>query len=218
MSGAVRGLKSPGSGLELWLDDPEGYYGLVPETSHPAFVEVAPPQFYDKGDEFAPFGNDAGSDMLGSLREWYVGGMTDDDLPRIVIRRLGDWDTEGITDGLWSGDSEIIDDWFAAWGDSDAAHHVYHETNMLIAAAIGQFKVRGLLTPIMRRVGLYALAVKRGDLDDGERRHPHWEHAARARSGLEAARRVLAAAPMADTPPQGDEARIPEVHIGRNSR
>ncbi|MFD6141638.1 hypothetical protein [Promicromonospora sp. NPDC060271] len=184
------------SGLELWLDDLEGYEGPTPETSHPSFAAVAPEQFYDKGDEFAPFGNDSGSDMLGDVQDWYRNGMTDADLPRLVIGSLGDWDTEGITDGLWAGDSDFIDDWFAAWGDSIAAHHVYHETNRVIAAAVGQFKVRGLLNPIMRRAGLFALAVKQGSLDDSEVRYPHWEHAARARAGAEAVRQVLVAAPV----------------------
>lgn len=184
------------SGLELWLDDTEGEEGPTPETSHPAFAMVAPPQFYDEGDEFAPFGNDSGSDMLGSVQDWYRDGMTDDELPRIVIGALGDWDTESIADGLWSGDSDVIDDWFAAWGGSEAAHHVSHETNRVIAAAVGQFKVRGLLNPTMRRAGLYALAVKRSELDDGEVRYPLWEHAARARAGAEAVRRVLIAAPV----------------------
>ncbi|MGI5186525.1 hypothetical protein ACQEVI_28110 [Promicromonospora sp. CA-289599] len=188
------------SGLEQWLDDPEGDEGPAPETSHPAFAEVAPPQFYDKGDEFAPFGNDSGSDMLGSEQDWYRDGMTDADLPRIVIGPLGDWDTERIADGLWSGESDFIDDWFAAWGDSDAAHHVYHETNGVIAATVGQFKVRGLLNPTIRRVGLFALAVKQGSLDDGDVRYPHWEHRARARAGAEAVRRVLIAAPVVGSP------------------
>jgi uncharacterized protein YfeS len=192
------------SGLELWLDDPEGDEGPAPETSHPAFAMAAPPEFYDKGDEFAPFGNDSGSDMLGSVEDWYLHGVTDADLPRIVIGSLGDWDTERITDGLWSGDSDFIDDWFAAWG-SIADHHVYHETNGVIAAAVGQFKVRGLLHPAMRRAGLFALAVKQGSLDDGDVRYPHWEHAARARAGAEAVRRVLIAAPVVGSPLQAGE-------------
>jgi uncharacterized protein YfeS len=197
----MRGLTSPRSGLELWLDDPEGYYGPTPETSHPAFVESAPPHFYSKSDEFAPFGNDSGSDMLGSLESWYLDGMTDDELPRIVIGSLGDWDAEGISDGLWSGDSDVIDDWFATWGGFDAAHHVHHEANGLIAAAVGQVKIRGLLDPEMRRAGLYALAVKQGELDDAKVRYPRWEHAVRAQAGLEATRRFLAAAPVVDPAP-----------------
>lgn len=86
-----------------------------------------------------------------------------------------------------------------------AAHHVYHETNGVIAAAVGQFKVRGLLDPVMRRAGLFALAVKQGSLDDGDARYPHWEHAARARAGAEAVRRVLIAAPVVGPPLQEGE-------------
>ncbi|WP_275005899.1 hypothetical protein [Promicromonospora iranensis] len=201
----------------LWLDDPEGGDGPTPETSHPAFARVAPPQFYDKGDEFAPFGNDAGSDMLGSVQDWYRAGMTDDELPHIVISSLGDWDTEGITDGLWSGESDVVDDWFAAWGGSDAAHHVYHETNRIIAAAIAQFKVRGALDPIMLRTGLYALAVKRGELDDAEVRYPRWTHAADAWAGLEAARRVLIVAPVRDPRSEGSGPGPAEAQTGTGS-
>jgi hypothetical protein len=137
---------------------------------------------------------------LGSVQDWYRDGMTDADLPRIVVSLLGDWDAERITEGLWSGDSDVIDDWFAAWGDSMAAHHVYHETNGVLAAAVGQFKVRGLLHPIMRRAGFFALAVKQGSLDHGDVRYPHREHAARARAGAEAVRRVLIAAPVVGSP------------------
>lgn len=45
---------------------------MARETSHPFFVEHATADFYyDEGDDFAPFGNDTGSDVLRSLEEWY---------------------------------------------------------------------------------------------------------------------------------------------------
>lgn len=95
MSGKVTGLRSSRSGLELWLDDPDGHEGPAPGTSHPAFVCSAPSHFYSQSDEFAPFGNDSGSDILGSLHEWYLDGMTDDELPRLAIDALGGWDVAG---------------------------------------------------------------------------------------------------------------------------
>ncbi|RZK25375.1 MAG: MolR family transcriptional regulator [Hymenobacter sp.] len=53
-----------------YFDDPEK--GLARATSHPFFVEHATADFYyDGGDEFAPFGNDTGYDLLRDLEEWY---------------------------------------------------------------------------------------------------------------------------------------------------
>jgi uncharacterized protein YfeS len=53
-----------------YFDDSEE--GLARETSHPFFVEHATADFYyDSIDEFSPFGNDTGHDVLQDLQEWY---------------------------------------------------------------------------------------------------------------------------------------------------
>ena len=57
----------------LYFDDPEE--GLARNTSHPAFVRVAPQDFYyDCGDDFSPFGSDDGFDTLAALEDWYREG------------------------------------------------------------------------------------------------------------------------------------------------
>lgn len=55
-----------------YFDDPA--QGARPQTSHPAFVAICKaPWFYDEGDDFAPFGNDTGHDVLRHLEDWYRG-------------------------------------------------------------------------------------------------------------------------------------------------
>lgn len=57
--------------MELYYFDDEEE-GLARETSHPFFVEHAKADFYyNEGDDFAPFGNDTGHDLLHDLEEWY---------------------------------------------------------------------------------------------------------------------------------------------------
>ncbi|MCX5744730.1 MAG: hypothetical protein NT062_19760 [Proteobacteria bacterium] len=53
-----------------YFDDPDE--GPTPATSHPAFRKLCKGAFfYDIGDDFAPFGSDAGADTLASLEDWY---------------------------------------------------------------------------------------------------------------------------------------------------
>jgi uncharacterized protein YfeS len=57
--------------MSLYYFD-DGEEGLARETSHPFFVEHATADFYyDQGDDFSPFGNDTGHDLLRELEEWY---------------------------------------------------------------------------------------------------------------------------------------------------
>jgi uncharacterized protein YfeS len=59
--------------------------GLSPAASHPTYVAIAPESFYSGTDEFAPFGNDDGHDILGSLEDWYVAGGQDEDVPGFLV-------------------------------------------------------------------------------------------------------------------------------------
>lgn len=56
---------------KFYYDDPDGDL-LSKETSHPNFVKLLTSEFYyDCTDEFSPFGNDDGADVLINLEDWY---------------------------------------------------------------------------------------------------------------------------------------------------
>lgn len=56
---------------KFYYDDPDGDL-LSKETSHPNFVKLLTAEFYyDCTDEFSPFGNDDGADVLINLEDWY---------------------------------------------------------------------------------------------------------------------------------------------------
>lgn len=55
---------------KFYFDDEEE--GLSPQTSHPKFNEIISDYFYfDCMDEFSPFGNDEGAEILYALQDWY---------------------------------------------------------------------------------------------------------------------------------------------------
>jgi len=56
--------------MRCHFDDPA--QGPQRTTSHPTFAAICKaPWFYACGDDFAPFGNDAGNDVLHHLEDWY---------------------------------------------------------------------------------------------------------------------------------------------------
>ena len=57
---------------KIYITDEET--GLSPETSHPNFKKIAEDFFYSCTDEFSPFGNDSGNDVLSMLEEYFTEG------------------------------------------------------------------------------------------------------------------------------------------------
>lgn len=173
---------------QIFLDDREE--GLSTETSHPAFVAVAPEWFYDQGDPRTPFGGDDGHDTLRDLEQWYATGGDDDHAPGRVAALLGDWDL--VPEEVWGRDSVGV----TAWLDQDESHvrYLHGEVNARIAGALGQFKIIGWIHPALRSWAEEALAMA-GLLEAWERNAFNVEpdESARRRRALMA--EILAAAP-----------------------
>lgn len=170
----------------LYFDTP--WRGLDPESSHPAFVALAPPTFYDAADEFAPFGSDSGNDTLRRLEECVSDDTSDDD----VLEAFSEWLTD---DEIWSGDSDVIDERLSSH-DGYHENHLRHEAQVRIAVAVGLLKIKGYVTPELRRVALFASAVQQARLELATERYPAWPHRPAAEAGLNAVRRALASAPI----------------------
>jgi uncharacterized protein YfeS len=168
--------------------------GRTRENSHPAFVAVAPESFYDGNDEFAPFGNDHGSDILGALEDWYTTGGQDDDVPQFLIDTLAGYGYPPSAH-LWSADSDTARAWARAAGDDD--YFVQATAQTALGVAVGQFKIRGHVTSAVRRIGWQAVTLQRADLEDASTRYPHWAHADAAAEGIGDVVRVLSVAPSA---------------------
>lgn len=167
--------------------------GLAPEASHPAYVAIVPESFYSGTDEFAPFGNDGGHDVLGTLEDWYVAGGRDDDVPRFLIETFLAYQFDVPTD-LWSADSEDARAWAEAVpGEVD--HIVDAAAQTAIGVAIGQLKIRGHITPAVRRIGWQAITLQRFVLERASRMYPAWAHRDDAAAGVDAVVRVLSRAP-----------------------
>ncbi len=150
-----------------YFDDPE--VGPAAATSHPAFVALCVGEFfYAPGDEFAPFGSDAGSDTLGALQEWTArrrrgGGAA------FLAALLASW---GLSlPDLAETRPEVID----AWIDDVA----FSEVNQaVIATAFGQLKITGAVEPAIVALALAANARERRATARARITNPRWEHAA----------------------------------------
>lgn len=173
----------------IYVDDYDD--GLAPATSHPAFAAVAPESFYDGADEFAPFGNDAGHDVLGALEDWYLAGGADDDVPAFLVDRLTGYD---VPDGLWAAESDAARAWVTTVA-ADDDHIVTATAQTAVGVAVGQLKIRGHVTSAVRRIGWQAVTLHRTLLEQAEVRYPGWRHAGAAAAGVDAIARVLTRAP-----------------------
>jgi len=144
------------SDTPLYFDDPEGN-ALSKETSHPEFVRLMTADFYyDCLDEFSPFGNDDGADLLFNLEDWY--------------REDGEGN---ITEWLF----ETIDEFGFKYQSKDCARivdkasleQIHSEDpfffecmdDAIIAAAFGQLKITGLLDQELKGLALIALERKK---------------------------------------------------------
>ncbi|MFI8523335.1 hypothetical protein ACIGB8_02750 [Promicromonospora sukumoe] len=174
----------------IYVDDYDE--GLAPATSHPAFVAVAPESFYDGADEFAPFGNDDGHDVLGALADWYLAGGADDDVPAFLVDALTGYD---VPDGMWAADSDVARAWVVAADEDD--HIVTAAAQTAVGVALGQLKIRGHVTSAVRRIGWQAVTLHRTLAEQAEVRYPGRQHAAASAAGVDAIVRVLTVAPSA---------------------
>jgi uncharacterized protein YfeS len=125
-------------GKKYYYDDPEGD-ALAKETSHPKFVKNLEAEFYyNCTDDFSPFGNDDGSDLLYNLEEFYQAKKG---------KGIISWLFETI-DGYGfmyksEGCSRMLDEPTLKKLQDEDPHFVTCMDNTLIAAAFGQIKISG---------------------------------------------------------------------------
>jgi uncharacterized protein YfeS len=169
--------------MKRYFDDPE--QGPSKATSHPAFVAICKaPWFYDCGDDFAPFGNDAGNDVLAHLEDWYRGK------PRkkawsFLTALLTDWELP--IDHIAETRTAIVRQLLA----DPAQETVLAQLDQIaIALAFGQYKITGTVD-----AEIHDIAVAASDRQPIVRAHaklayPTWEH---ARAKAAADKRIRAA-------------------------
>jgi len=121
-----------------YFDDPEE--GITRETSHPFFVSHATADFYyDLGDEFSPFGNDAGADMLFHLQDWFSERSDSENVPNFLLEFLED-NHPGNSNYINLKDSRQLN-------ELDRNRRIYYDDidQSIIAAAFGQCKISGVI-------------------------------------------------------------------------
>ncbi|HEX8656340.1 MAG TPA: hypothetical protein VF690_02330 [Hymenobacter sp.] len=118
-----------------YFDDKEE--GLARETSHPFFVEHASADFYyDCADEFSPFGNDSGADVLVSLAEWYQERRAGEKAATFLRKLIIDW----------GFDPQYLEHTTQSQLDTLNLHEQYLNNVLdqaVVGVAFGQYKIAG---------------------------------------------------------------------------
>lgn len=174
-----------------YFDDPEE--GLSRSSSHPAFVRVAPEDFYyDCADDFSPFGSDDGNDTLAALQDWYQEHTDERPLVMDFLREhLDDWDLP-VPEDLLMRDEAARAQWLA----EDTMHDRYllSVCRATVAMAFGQLKITGAIDDDVRQQAMQALACQQWLNQLARQQHPDWGHADEESQRLRQMRQALARA------------------------
>ena len=131
--------------MDLYYFDNEEE-GLARETSHPFFVEHATADFYyDEGDDFSPFGNDTGHDLLRELEESYQ--------ERGANAKAATWLRQLII--AWGFDSAYLNYTTQAELESIDLKEQYLNDVLdqaAIATILGQYKIAGKADKAMQKM------------------------------------------------------------------
>jgi uncharacterized protein YfeS len=169
--------------------------GPAPGTSHPAFRRVCKDAlFYALDHEFAPFGSDAGADTLLALERWFRGKRVRP-VAQFIATTLRDW---GMTlPDLAETRPAVVERWLA---DDRISTMLDEIDGLLIATAVGQLKIAGVVDADVLALALAALAREELSTAYWKVENPRWRHARAAtaahrkvRVALEAMQRELAA-------------------------
>lgn len=154
--------------MKFYFDDREGE-GLSRATSHPAFTaHFADDLYYDCVDEEAPFGSDAGNDLLAALEDEYRSNG--------VPGNIRDWLFEAF-DGYGfkfasSGIAGMTSPEELAAVDAEDEFIIDELDSAIIAAAFGQVKISGTLHKDLKELAGIALQRRRsrlyGDVDEND--------------------------------------------------
>tara|TARA_R110002049_G_scaffold87327_8_gene221423 strand:+ start:88 stop:594 length:507 start_codon:yes stop_codon:yes gene_type:complete len=128
--------------------------GPTRETSHPNFVSAMTSDFYyDCTDEFSPFGNDDGADLLYNLEDWYR--------EKRLIRNTAKWMFNQIDEMGFeykSKDcSELMDLKTINEIQEKDNYLILSMDNSIIATGFGQIKITGKIDTKIKFLTLKAL-------------------------------------------------------------
>jgi uncharacterized protein YfeS len=138
---------------KFYFDDPEGE-ALSSKTSHPDFVKFLKASFYyDCLDEFSPFGNDEGADLLYNLEDWYQENNGKGDIVQWLFNTIDEYGFKYKSESC----SKILDESVLKQIESEDPHCLTCMDNTIIAAAFGQYKISGQLNQNLKELALTAL-------------------------------------------------------------
>lgn len=136
--------------MSYYYDDPE--IGPSKETSHPNFVSRFVDDFYyDCTDEFSPFGNDDGADLLYNLEDWYKETGGKDSIVEWLFQTIDETGFDHV-----SLDCASLTDINEVQSIGDPQFFEFFN-NSIIAAVFGQYKIAGLVDPELKEYGLKAI-------------------------------------------------------------
>jgi uncharacterized protein YfeS len=157
----------------LYFDDLNE--GISRQKSHPRFIELASADFYyDCTDDFSPFGNDDGHDVLFSLEDWYRDGGLDTKIVQFLNHLLADWDL-GVPKDLLLTNPEAIESWLSE--DRMNETFLLSECRARLATAFGQLKITGEVDPRIVIEGLDSISCQLYMNERARRIYPDWKYA-----------------------------------------
>lgn len=142
-------------GKKFYYDDPEGD-GLSPKTSHPRFVKLAIAEFYyDCTDDFSPFGNDDGADILYELEDWFREHKGKGNIIEWLFDTIDGYGFKYQSRPVAS----MLDLDSLSRIQSEEPHFIDCMDRCIIAAAFGQIKISGKINSEL--LGLANITIKR---------------------------------------------------------
>jgi uncharacterized protein YfeS len=137
--------------------DDEDEDHLSRSTCHPNFVKDFDSEFYyDCLEEFSPFGNDDGHDMLYHLEDWYKTTGGKGDVIKWLIETINDFGFKYTAEPLL----QITDPGILAQLLEEEPSLLGTMDNSIVAAAFGQYRITGELNKELRKIALTALKRK----------------------------------------------------------
>ncbi|MBS1636911.1 MAG: hypothetical protein JST26_13420 [Bacteroidetes bacterium] len=139
-------------GKKFYYDDPEGD-ALTKETSHPKFVEnMIAGFYYDCTNDFSPFGNDDGADLLFNLEEFYQ-EKKGKGIIKWLYKTIDEFGFKYASEGC----SKILDEPTLKQLQDEDPHFINCMDNTIIAAAFGQIKISGQVDKDLKELAKIAI-------------------------------------------------------------
>jgi uncharacterized protein YfeS len=139
-------------GKKFYYDDIEGE-GLARETSHPKFVQTMTADFYyDCLDNFSPFGNDDGADLLYKLEDFFR-EKKGKGIMKWLYQTIDNFGFKYTSEPC----SKMLDEPTLKMLQEEDPHFLTCMDNTIIAAAFGQIKISGQVDKEMKELAKIAL-------------------------------------------------------------